>query len=49
MTFIVTITRPDGYVFNNGFDTLHDMREFLKIAALVLMPGETLSFTYNPK
>lgn len=45
MRYTVTLTRADGYVFNNGFDTLQEAREFLAQAAAVLFPGETLKLS----
>ena len=44
MNYEVTITRADGYIFRTTHATIDDVREFMKHAALVLLPGETLSF-----
>ena len=44
MNYVVTIKRTDDHVFNNGFETLEEVREFIALAALVLLPGETVSY-----
>lgn len=40
--FQVTITRVDGYVFRNAFETISEARDFVKLASSVLFPGETI-------
>lgn len=45
MSYQVTLTRADGYVFNNAFPTLTEAREFMAQASSVLFPGETLRLT----
>lgn len=45
MKYQVTLTTETGYVFNHAFLTLEETREFMRRAALALMPGETLSFS----
>jgi hypothetical protein len=42
MTYTVTLTRADGYTFNNGFSTLDEARAFIQQAGAVLFPGESL-------
>jgi putative intracellular protease/amidase len=44
MNYEVTITSADGHVFRTAHATIDEVREFMKHAALVLLPGETLSF-----
>lgn len=44
MNYQVTITRADGHVFNNAFSTIAEVRDFLALTALVLLPRETVSF-----
>lgn len=42
--YTVTIKCADGYTFNNGFETVEQVRDFLRRATLVLQPGETLTW-----
>ena len=42
-TYTVTITRADGYVFNHQVEQSR-LREFLRDAGSVLMPGETMTY-----
>lgn len=42
-TYTVTIRRPDGYVFNHQIRQ-DQLREWLRDAGSVLLPGETLSY-----
>lgn len=44
MKYVVTLTRPDGYVFRNAFATIEEARAFMASATRVLLPGESLSF-----
>jgi hypothetical protein len=43
--FQVTLTRADGYIFNNFFDSLAEAREFMESAGKVMFPGETLKIS----